>query len=193
MHIQTLWPQAIVVYPQGLNTSTPLDPAGTKTGWQGKAGEFGDRDLELFDAIVATMKRSYSSGQAPDLRDRILQRRSLQPAAVGRACEDDRGDRRGRRPARPLRDPDVAAGVSGRGGTKRHGGPVRRPEADDPESPTDRWLVGAGRSRAAATARSTRRSVGPVPVKTFIHPGGHVYPGWAPTEIVKFFKSHKQP
>ena len=34
---------------------------------------------------------------------------------------------------------------------------------------------------------------GPAPVKTFIHPGGHVYPAWAPAEIVKFFKAHKQP
>ena len=59
MRIQTLWPRAIVVYPQGLNTPTPHDPAGTKSGWQGKAGELGDRDLKLFDAIVATMRQSY--------------------------------------------------------------------------------------------------------------------------------------
>ena len=31
------------------------------------------------------------------------------------------------------------------------------------------------------------------PVKTFIHPGAHVYPPWAPVEIVRFFKAHKQP
>ena len=59
MQFQTLWPQAIVVYPQGLNTPTPVDPAGTLPGWQGKAGDFGDRDLKLFDAIVKTMKQSY--------------------------------------------------------------------------------------------------------------------------------------
>ena len=37
-----------------------MDTAGSRTGWQGKAGEFGDRDLRLFDAIVATMTRSYA-------------------------------------------------------------------------------------------------------------------------------------
>jgi polyhydroxybutyrate depolymerase len=58
MHIQTLWPEAIVVYPQGWATSTVQDSAPSSTGWQGRAGEFGDRDLEFFDAIVATMKRS---------------------------------------------------------------------------------------------------------------------------------------
>ena len=31
-HIQTLWPQAIVVYPQGLNTPTPVDPSATQSG-----------------------------------------------------------------------------------------------------------------------------------------------------------------
>src|SRR6266511_455314 len=51
MQIQTLWPEAIVVYPQGLNTPTIHEPAGTMPGWQGKAGESGDRDLRLFDAI----------------------------------------------------------------------------------------------------------------------------------------------
>ena len=30
------------------------------------------------------------------------------------------------------------------------------------------------------------------PVKTCIHPGGHIYPPWAADEIVKFFKAHKR-
>jgi hypothetical protein len=30
-------------------------------------------------------------------------------------------------------------------------------------------------------------------VKTFFHPGAHVYPPWAPAEIVKFFQNHKRP
>ena len=34
--------------------------------------------------------------------------------------------------------------------------------------------------------------IGPLSVKTFIHPGGHVFPLWAPNAIVKFFKSHMQ-
>jgi hypothetical protein len=31
------------------------------------------------------------------------------------------------------------------------------------------------------------------PVVTRIHPGGHVYPPWAPMSIVEFFKNHKRP
>jgi polyhydroxybutyrate depolymerase len=59
MHIQTVWPQAIVVYPQGLNSPTPGDPSATKPGWQFKAGDSNDRDLKLFDAMIATLKQRY--------------------------------------------------------------------------------------------------------------------------------------
>src|SRR5712691_4409317 len=60
MHIQTLWPAAIVVYPQGLPTMSPHDPQGQRPGWQQEAGQNGDRDLKFFDAMVATMKQKYT-------------------------------------------------------------------------------------------------------------------------------------
>lgn len=41
MHIQTLWPEAIVVYPQGLNSPGPVDPPGNKPGWQYEVAVFG--------------------------------------------------------------------------------------------------------------------------------------------------------
>lgn len=59
MHFQRSWPQAIVVYPQGLNTATPRDPAGTRPGWQREAGQFNDRDLKLFDAMLKTLRAKY--------------------------------------------------------------------------------------------------------------------------------------
>src|SRR5262245_34686157 len=34
MNLQQLWPEAVVVYMQGLPTSTPRDPQGTRPGWQ---------------------------------------------------------------------------------------------------------------------------------------------------------------
>lgn len=39
MHIQTLLPEAIVVYPQGLNTPRPKDPPGNSPGWQFEANQ----------------------------------------------------------------------------------------------------------------------------------------------------------
>src|SRR5690349_6718330 len=41
---QSLWPEAIVVYPQGLPIASGLDPEGEKPGWQHNAGELDDRD-----------------------------------------------------------------------------------------------------------------------------------------------------
>src|SRR4029079_10010630 len=46
-----VWPEALVVYMQGLNTPGRLtDPEGKKPGWQSAAGFQGDRDLKFFDA-----------------------------------------------------------------------------------------------------------------------------------------------
>ena len=56
LHFQKEWPQAVVVYPQGLPTKTSLDPKGTGTGWQIRAGTNEDRDLAFVDAIVASLR-----------------------------------------------------------------------------------------------------------------------------------------
>jgi polyhydroxybutyrate depolymerase len=58
--LHELWPEAIVVYPQGLKTVGQLtDPNGERTGWQGAAGILGDRDLKFFDALLATLVKEY--------------------------------------------------------------------------------------------------------------------------------------
>ncbi|MBS1708770.1 MAG: esterase [Armatimonadetes bacterium] len=50
---QTQWPEALVVYPQGLPTvSARVDPQGKMPGWQ-MARLRGNADIELFDALVA--------------------------------------------------------------------------------------------------------------------------------------------
>ncbi|MCX6952457.1 MAG: prolyl oligopeptidase family serine peptidase [Verrucomicrobia bacterium] len=54
----TLWPEAVVVYLQGLPTPGALtDPAGKLPGWQKAPGDQGDRDLKFFDAVFATLKK----------------------------------------------------------------------------------------------------------------------------------------
>ena len=192
MHIQTLWPQAIVVYPQGVNTSTRLDPAGTKSGWQGKAGDFGDRDLRLFDAIVATMKRSYrvdkrriyatgfSNGAVFSLL--LWAERAKTIAAVGEVA--GRLD-----PSETLTSARALLAVAGRRDTVA---PFAVQKQTIQLARQVNRTTGAGIPCDRYCTFYPSRN-GPVPVKTFIHPGGHVYPDWAPTEIVRFFKSHMQP
>jgi polyhydroxybutyrate depolymerase len=57
---QALWPEAVVVYPQGLPTQTKRDPRGIRPGWQKEAGQDGDRDLKFFDAMLETLRKKYS-------------------------------------------------------------------------------------------------------------------------------------
>jgi polyhydroxybutyrate depolymerase len=65
MAIHERWPDAVVVYPQGLPTPSARDPKGERTGWQNRPGEQGDRDLRLVDAIVADLR---AAGWVDDAR-----------------------------------------------------------------------------------------------------------------------------
>jgi polyhydroxybutyrate depolymerase len=59
-HFQEVWPEAVVVYMQGLKTPGKLtDPEGKRPGWQHGPGEQKDRDLKFFDAVLASVKRDY--------------------------------------------------------------------------------------------------------------------------------------
>lgn len=54
------WPEAIVVYMQGLKTPGRLiDQEGKETGWQHDLGEQEDRDLKFFDALLSSLKEDY--------------------------------------------------------------------------------------------------------------------------------------
>jgi len=58
--IHTLWPEAIVVYMEGLPTPGALtDPDGQKNGWQNREGIQDDRDLKFFDAVLASLRTDY--------------------------------------------------------------------------------------------------------------------------------------
>ncbi len=60
--IHETWPEALVVYMQGLPTPGRLtDPAGRQNGWQPGAGDQGDRDLKFVDAVLAELAKA---GQA---------------------------------------------------------------------------------------------------------------------------------
>lgn len=48
------WPQAWVIYPDGLTgTATPNDPSGSQRGWQLYPNQQGDRDVALVRELVA--------------------------------------------------------------------------------------------------------------------------------------------
>jgi len=55
--IQDFWPQAIVVYPQGLPTSLSTESA--LPGWQTEKGRYDDRDLKLVDEMLVSLRAKF--------------------------------------------------------------------------------------------------------------------------------------
>ena len=57
--VATAWPNAVGVFPDGLPGHKGItDTEGTKSGWQTKKGELGDRDLRLFDELLKALDAS---------------------------------------------------------------------------------------------------------------------------------------
>ena len=56
-----LWPEAIFVCPQGLNTQGILtDPEGKKSGWVMSNQADSNRDLQFFDTMLKTLRADYN-------------------------------------------------------------------------------------------------------------------------------------
>ncbi len=191
MHLQTFWPGAIVVYPQGLKTPSPIDPQGLAFGWQVRAGQQGlnDRDLKFFDAMLADLHqkfpldktRIYVTGFSNGATFSYLlwAERGKALAAVGIVA--GRLD-----PAEQL---TLARSATMIGGT------------NDPVVPFADQRNSIQLARQIDNATGPGQPCGPIcmlyfstsqtPVVTRIHDGGHIYPPWAGAAIVEFFKLHK--
>jgi len=55
--IRKAWPEALVVYPQGLPNDTGVGPPGI--GWQRGAGIGNDRDVKFVDSILSSLTTEY--------------------------------------------------------------------------------------------------------------------------------------
>jgi len=199
MHVQTLWPEAIVVYPQGLPTVSGGDPEGAKPGWQQEAGLDGDRDLKFFDEMLKVLRqkfsvdeeRVYSMGFSNGaFFSYLLWSARPGPLAAFAICAGKLF------PTDHLTEPRALVAVAGRGDPKvsfqdqqqavNTARQLDQAMAEGIPCPTP-----AGAPSATQCARYT--STSQTPVMTLIHPGGHVYPPWASEPIVKFFQAHKHP
>jgi polyhydroxybutyrate depolymerase len=191
MHLQTLWPAAVIVYPQGLNTPSQVDPQGNFPGWQVRAGQAGlnDRDLKFFDAMVATMRqkfpvdnsRIYATGFSNGAIFSYLlwAERGKVLAAFG-ICAGKLD------PAEHFTLPRSVVVI---GGTNDN----VLPFADQQQTiQLDRQIDNAtGPGQPCGPICTFYPSTSQTPVVTRIHSGGHVYPPWAGAAIVEFLKLHK--
>lgn len=182
------WPEAIVIYPQGLPTPGQLtDREGRHSGWQSAAGTQGDRDLALFDAILAdavarfggNARRVYATGHSNGggFTYLLWAERGAQLAAVA-----------------------PSAAVLAKGTEKLQPKPVLHlaSPADAlvkfawQERMMDRVLAlnGCARRDPAATGYREYSSSRGAPVAVFLHDGGHKFPTDATGLIVEFLRAH---
>ena len=186
--LQDHWPQAIVVYPEGL--PSPRDGA---SGWQIEKGQDQDRDLKLVDAMVADLRgryhvddaRIYSTGfsNGANFTYLLWAERSNVFAAFAPVAARIR--------------PSVHLGVPR---PLFHTGGI-----------ADRQILFSDQQEAMEAARRANHANGKgegcgpqctlyapqeksgAPVMTLIHNGGHVYPEQVSQMIVDFFRKYTLP
>jgi polyhydroxybutyrate depolymerase len=190
MAIHAQWPDAVVVYPQGLPTATPRDPQGARPGWQMLRGGQDNRDLRFFDAMLASLR---AEGWVDDLRVYVTghsngagftyllwQERHADLAAVAPVA--------GNWLLATRLQPLPCMHVAGRadtivafGSQERTMAAVRRVDG----------CTGDG----APWAENCTRWESPLgtPFVAMILPGGHEYPRQAPPQIVRFLREQHAP
>jgi len=186
--IHELWPEAIVVYPQGLPTPSALvDREGRMAGWQSVAGAQGDRDLKFFDAMLADLKSRY-----PVDGKRIYATGHSNGGLFTYLLWAERGD--------TFAAFAPSAALLSVGFSKAPPKPVLH--IGSPQDPLVKFswqermldtvlaLNGCGPRKPDTTGYTVYPSTKGAEVATYLHDGGHRYPEAAPKLIVAFFKSH---
>jgi polyhydroxybutyrate depolymerase len=189
MKIEKLWPEAIVVYPQGLPTVSGGDPQGLHPGWQAEAGTNGDRDLKFFDAMLQMLRqkfsvddeRIYSMGFSNGaFFSYVLWSARPKPLAAFAICAGKLF------PSDHLMEPRAVVVIAGTADLK-----VNFQDQQQAIQTAQQLDSATGQGQPCGQICMLYPSPNHTPVETFIHPGGHVYPPWASDPIVKFFKAHK--
>jgi polyhydroxybutyrate depolymerase len=187
--IHEKWPEAIVVYPQGLPTVGPLtDTRGERAGWQLRAGVGNDRDLKFFDVMFSGLRERYRV----DLK-RIYATGHSNGGGFTYLLWAERGD-------------DFAAfapssALLARGFRKAKPKPMLHVASPQDELVKFDWqermirsvleLNGCGTFKPEVMGLTAYPSKTDNDVAVYLHTGGHKYPSEAAPElIVKFFQAH---
>lgn len=185
--VHDLWPEATVIYPQGLPTKGMTDPQGTKAGWQKRAGAEGDRDLRFVDALLGGVKdvdrkRVFAMGHSNGGRFTYVlwSARGSQFAAYGPSGSPALGMIQGFKPTSVF----ATAGESDRIVPYRsqlatiQG--LARLDGADLSQATVQGYVRLAKGRDG------------LEVGTYLQPGGHEYPFEAAKATVELFKRHSR-
>jgi polyhydroxybutyrate depolymerase len=185
------WPDALIVYMQGLNTPGQLtDPQGREPGWQKSLGDQNDRDLKFVDAVLTSLaqeykidaKRVYATGHSNGGGfTYLLWGTRADKFAAFAPCASAAS-----RALPSLKSPKPVLHIAG------ENDPLVKFDWQRQTIATVRELNECGVS--VPWELEKRCTIYPskvgAPVVTFIHRGKHVVPSGAPEVIVKFFKEH---
>ena len=182
--LQNAWPDAIVVYFQGLPSNDSY------RGWQVEPGEYGDRDLKMVDVALAALKkkytvddnRIYATGFSNGAHFTYLLW-AARPNVFAAFAPVAGRIRPGAMPKEPRpiiiiggsRDPQVAFQDQ----RAAMGIAIRLNGVEGKMKPCGDGCTLYGGDTAA-------------PVLTWIHPGGHEYPRPTSGKIVEFFHQHSK-
>jgi len=181
--LQDAWPEAVIVYPQGL--ASPRDGA---PGWQNEPGLDGDRDLKLVDQAIAELhktfpiddSRIYVTGFSNGARFSYL------PWAVRPKVFAAFGPVAGMlAPSLTLSEPKPVVHVGGQQDrTNAFALQVQSIELAKRVNGVEGKGDACGHDCVLYSGKGA-------PVMTMIHSGGHIYPEGTSELIVKFFNQQR--
>jgi polyhydroxybutyrate depolymerase len=177
------WPEAIVVYFQGLPGRRDA-----VSGWQVEKGQDDDRDLRLVDAALASLRdrfkvddaRIYSTGFSNGANFTYLLWAERPGVFAAYAPVAGR-----LRPSVQPKQPKPLFHVAGTRDTQI-------PFADQKDAIDTALRVDgvSGQGASCGNGCTIYGSTSATPVMTWIHPGGHEYPEGTSERIAKFFRDH---
>lgn len=189
----TIWPEAVVVYMQGLPTPGKLtDPEGKRSGWQSGSGDQDDRDLKFFDAVLASLKSDHKVDEK-----RIYATGHSNGGSFTYLLWATRGD--------TFAAVAPSAAVPTKGARNMKPKPVLHVAGQSDQLVKWEWqkltmefvrkLNGCGEAgaewdKAGELVGTIYSSKTETPFVSLISPGDHKFPSEAPKLIVKFFKEY---
>lgn len=190
--IHERWPDAVVVYMQGIpGVSGITDPAGVKNGWQKNPGELNDRDVKFFDAVLPAVETALKTDPT-----RVYLLGHSNGARFANVLWTLRGEK-------------IAAlcSAAAQGGTLLRDVPPRSifmvAGEKDPLVSYDQQLLSVEYVRQMLQTDPSKAievgygrlepGIDGLELGTYLHPGGHEFPEPALDLSVKFFQRHSLP